>query len=394
MHYLNTNLGVVGQRGITIAGRQRLTTAQVFGNRGEGRTASHLAVRKLVSVCCFKTTVEELGLISNLHCTGALCRRERLGMMSTRSRADRFVVAAGGTGPSSEKLLIVGPGVLGSCLGSLWLREHGANSVVGQTNSTTNHENLRMLGIVPRTNADAKTLQKEKFPFVLFAAPPSGSEDYVGDVKEALELWDKTGAFVFTSSAAVYDVEDGSWCDESAPVVPKGKGERTDRLLMAEDAVLEAGGCVVRLVGLYHRSRGAHTFFLKQGEVARWGGYTVNLIHYEDAAGITAAILSGQGNESGSMYRGRIFLGCDGEPLTFRQMMDSIESSGVLSGHVEFTGTEGPVKGKCMTNEATKQQLQWNPKYKSFKEFFLSGGKDWYCTEGEGAVAPAGYSHA
>jgi hypothetical protein len=38
--------------------------------------------------------------------------------------------------------------------------------------------------------------------------------------------------------------------------------------------------------------RGAHTFFLKQGQVARWGGYTVNLIHYEDAASLCVAVSS------------------------------------------------------------------------------------------------------
>lgn len=32
--------------------------------------------------------------------------------------------------------------------------------------------------------------------------------------------------------------------------------------------------------------RGAHTFFLRQGEVPRWGGHVVNLIHYEDAAAL------------------------------------------------------------------------------------------------------------
>ncbi len=36
--------------------------------------------------------------------------------------------------------------------------------------------------------------------------------------------------------------------------------------------------------------RGAHTFFLKTREVPRWGGYTVNLIHYEDAARLSAAV--------------------------------------------------------------------------------------------------------
>ena len=36
--------------------------------------------------------------------------------------------------------------------------------------------------------------------------------------------------------------------------------------------------------------RGAHTFFLKAGRVERWGGYTVNLLHYEDAALLAAAV--------------------------------------------------------------------------------------------------------
>lgn len=47
--------------------------------------------------------------------------------------------AAAADGTGSNRLLIVGPGVLGSYLGKLWVDENGAGSVVGQTNSTTNH---------------------------------------------------------------------------------------------------------------------------------------------------------------------------------------------------------------------------------------------------------------
>jgi hypothetical protein len=46
-----------------------------------------------------------------------------------------------------------------------------------------------------------------------------------------------------------------SACDESAPVAKPGDSERTDKLLAAEAAVIAAGGCVVRLVGLYHGHR-------------------------------------------------------------------------------------------------------------------------------------------
>ena len=53
---------------------------------------------------------------------------------------------------------------------------------------------------------------------------------------------------------------------------------------------MEVGGNVVRLVGLYHSLRGAHTFFLRMGEVDRWGGYIINLIHYEDAAALCLAV--------------------------------------------------------------------------------------------------------
>ena len=51
-----------------------------------------------------------------------------------------------------------------------------------------------------------------------------------------------------------------------------------------------AGGCVARLAGLYHARRGAHTFFLKAGRVERWGGSTINLLHYEDGALLVAAV--------------------------------------------------------------------------------------------------------
>lgn len=42
--------------------------------------------------------------------------------------------------PSSHQLLIVGPGVLGSNLGKRWLDAFGPGQVVGQTNSTANHD--------------------------------------------------------------------------------------------------------------------------------------------------------------------------------------------------------------------------------------------------------------
>ena len=42
--------------------------------------------------------------------------------------------------PSGQDLLVVGPGVLGSYVGILWQKQHPSATVVGQTNSTANHD--------------------------------------------------------------------------------------------------------------------------------------------------------------------------------------------------------------------------------------------------------------
>lgn len=47
---------------------------------------------------------------------------------------------SGGGKPSSYDLLVVGPGVLGSFVGKLWLKDHPGVTVVGQTNTTNSHD--------------------------------------------------------------------------------------------------------------------------------------------------------------------------------------------------------------------------------------------------------------
>lgn len=56
----------------------------------------------------------------------------------------------------------------------------GECNVVGQTNSTNRHEELRSLGIIPVAKDASKG---EKFPNVIFCAPPSGSADYAAEVR-------------------------------------------------------------------------------------------------------------------------------------------------------------------------------------------------------------------
>lgn len=301
--------------------------------------------------------------------------------------------------PSSRRLLIVGPGVLGAYAGLLWRQAFPGAEVVAQTNSDERHARLRDAGLTPRVRpadfaASAAGAKAEKFPFVLFAAPPSGSDDYAAEVAAAAARWDGTGCMVFTSSMSVCAVEDGSDVDEGCPLVAEGTGDgKADRLLAAERACLSAGGCVLRLVGLYHATRGPHSFFFKAGEVPRFGGYSVNMLHYEDAASLAVAILRGgvDGDGKSSPFRGDVFLGCDNHPLTFDAMVRACEASGLPAyqpaGRVKFTGPAPPEgatagRGKRANNDATRRRLGgWTPRYESFAAFFApdgAGGRDWY----------------
>ncbi|KAJ4953985.1 hypothetical protein NE237_030817 [Protea cynaroides] len=145
-------------------------------------------------------------------------------------------------------LLIVGPGVLGRIVAEQWRKENPECQVLGQTMTTDHHEELVKIGITPSLREVKPTHQ---FPFVIFCAPPSKSEDYTGDVKLAASNWSGKGSFLFTSSSALFDCNDNGPCDEDSPVVPMGRSPRTDILLETEKVVLDIGGCVLRLAGLY-----------------------------------------------------------------------------------------------------------------------------------------------
>ncbi len=243
--------------------------------------------------------------------------------------------------------------------------------MIGQTNTDTSHERLLSLGVFPRLKEKAGD---EQCPFVVFSAPPSGSEDYAAEVEAALKYWDGSGAFVFTSSTAVYAGKDGEPCDESTPQFEIGESPRADRLLKAEAAVLAAGGSVVRLAGLYHSQRGAHMYFLKTPSLASNADGLVNLIHYEDAAAACVDVLMAQ--FEGRTGGGEVFLATDGVPVTRKEMVECCLESDAYDGNMpEFTEENGPL-GKSMNNPQTREKLGWVPVHASFVEFVEAGATD------------------
>lgn len=100
---------------------------------------------------------------------------------------------------------------------------------------------LSKLGINPRTKDEASG----SFSNVVFSAPPYQSEDFVGEIKDALAMWNGKGSFVYTSSTGVYGTQPHDVkLTEDSKLAEKGKSESTDRLMSAESVVLEVSPCV------------------------------------------------------------------------------------------------------------------------------------------------------
>jgi nucleoside-diphosphate-sugar epimerase len=278
--------------------------------------------------------------------------------------------AATSSSSHNRDALIVGPGVLGTAIACDWLRAFPGAVVVGQTNTTNSHVGLTKSGM----HARVKDFKKDDasanrvFDYVVFSAPPSGSEDYPAEVAAALKYWSGKGSFVFTSSSAVYANETGEACDEDSAIYEIGTNPRVDRLLRAERVVLDAGGVVCRLAGLYHSERGAHKYFLKTPTLDSRADALVNLIHYEDAASLCVAALATDSKST-------IFLGTDGVPVTRGAIAKLTLESGAYPDGVEpvFTKTDGPL-GREMSNAHTRARLHWTPKYESFEAFMTTHG--------------------
>ncbi|CAF1700678.1 uncharacterized protein LOC106410635 [Brassica napus] len=259
----------------------------------------------------------------------------------------------------ASDLLIVGPGVLGRLVAEKWREEHPECQIFGQTVTTNHHDELEKLGIKPSLK---QTEFDGKFSYVIFCAPPSQSPDYAAELRMAASKWNGEGSFLFTSSSAPYDCFDNGECNEDSPVVPLGKSPRTDVLLRAEQVVLESGGTVLRLAGLYTETRGAHTYWLSKETVDARPDHILNLIHYEDAASLAVAIMKKKPG-------GRIFVGCDNHPLSRQEVMDLMDQSGKYDKKFKgFTSTSGPL-GKKLNNSRTREEIGWEPKYPSFAQF-------------------------
>lgn len=248
----------------------------------------------------------------------------------------------------APSLLVVGAGRLGAHVAALWQHRFPGGLVLAETRSSTRHSELRAQGLAVRTIADESP---PPVSHLLFSVPPSEISDYRAATLRALSLWNGEGRFLFVSSAAVYAEERGGEVHENSAVVLNA---RTERLLVAEAAVRDARGMVIRLAGLYDRARGPHRVYFHTAESSLRPDGLINLIHYDDAANLCLAALTlGQPLAT--------YLGSDQAPLTRTALVERTRACGLFEPHelgepTRFTGQGGPL-GKRLDGRWSRQEL-------------------------------------
>ena len=269
---------------------------------------------------------------------------------------------------ATKNCAVVGVGVLGTSLCRQLLESDPDLRVTGITKSTSRHASIRDEVGSHESRLElfaAEDVPKDvKFENVIFCAPPSGFEDYGAAVQHAVDTyWSGEGSLVFTSSGSVYD-QDSGVVTEKTPVSLDETKPRQARLVRAEQACLNAGGCCLRLAGLYNLKRGAHNYWIENGKVAGAPNGLVNQVHYDDAASACVAAVARAASGP--------YLVSDGNPMTRQAICVSALQAAVYKDAAmpEFVGGNGELAtGKVYDTTTTQATLQWRPKYASFDAF-------------------------
>jgi len=167
---------------------------------------------------------------------------------------------------------------------------------------------------------------------------------------------------LLTSSTSVYHQTDGSEVDESSPTEPIR--ETSQLLLEAEKIVLDHGGTVARLAGLYGPDRSVvyRKFMEGSATIEEDGRRILNQIHREDAA--SACLHLADGKLSG------LFNVADNTPISQLECYQGL--SEIFDKPLPPIGEKNTSRKRAWTHKRVLNQkireTHWSPKFSSFLE--------------------------
>ena len=270
------------------------------------------------------------------------------------------------------RILIAGCGYVGEATGDLfhsagWNVEGWVHSKESAAQLSTKPYAIQVIDVSRRGEVGKYA---GSFDVVIHCASSRGGDAeayrqiYLNGAGHLLERFPKA-KILFTSSTSVYAQRDGSWVTEASETKPLRETSRT--LLEVEQLILEKGGTVARLAGIYGPGRSAllTTFVNGTATIAPSNDRFVNQVHRDDIASALFLLLNREVVSPGQIYNV-----ADDQPL--------LQSAcyGWLAQRLNrplppIRKSEQPRKrgdtNKRVSN-AKLRQLGWTPQYPTFND--------------------------
>jgi len=187
---------------------------------------------------------------------------------------------------------------------------------------------------------------------------------YLNGARNLLDIFPKSKT-LFTSSTSVYAQRDGAWVTEESETKPTRDTSRI--LLGAEALVLDHGGIVARLAGIYGSGRSALLTKFLEGKaiIDPENDRFVNQVHRDDIASALFFLLNGKTETA------QIFNVVDDESILqsecYRWLAQRLNRPLPPIGKLEQEQRKRGNSNKRVSN-AKLRRLGWTPQYPTFAE--------------------------
>ena len=269
------------------------------------------------------------------------------------------------------RILIAGCGYVGQAAADLF---HAAGwEVEGWTASDKSAATLSTkpypIWQVDISKRDGVAERPETFDAVIHCASSRGGgamdyrQIYLNGARNLLDRFPEA-KMLFTSSTSVYAQRDGSWVNEESETKP---GHETGRIMLeTEKLILERGGTVARLAGIYGPGRSALLSKLLAGTaiIDPQSDRFINQVHRDDIASAIILLLTREGK------RTQVYNVVDDQPMLqadcYRWLAQRLNLPLPPIGKSTGQRKRGD-SNKYVTNEKL-HRLGWVPQYPTFAE--------------------------
>jgi nucleoside-diphosphate-sugar epimerase len=270
------------------------------------------------------------------------------------------------------RILIAGCGYVGEATADLfhsagWNVEGWVHSKESATRLSVKPYSIRVIDVSQHGDVAKRA---GEFDAVIHCVSSRGGDAeayrqiYLNGARNLLKAFAET-KILFTSSTSVYAQRDGSWVTEVSETKPLRETSRI--LLEVEHLILEKGGIVVRLAGIYGARRSAllSKFLSGTAAIDPDNDRYVNQVHRDDIASALFLLLNREAQHAGQIYNV-----VDDQPLSqsecYRWLARRLNRPLPPIRQSEQSRKRGDTNKRV--SNAKLRHLGWTPQYPTFAE--------------------------